>query len=83
MWLAQTPQVFKTKLYRAAAYTALKKAYEATDDNMLVEYVKHPIRLVECGTENIKVTTVDDMIIAESVLRSRTVNVSQREGEMT
>lgn len=83
VWLAQTPQVFKTKLYRAAAYTALKKAYEATDDNMLVEYVKHPIRLVECGTENIKVTTVDDMIIAESVLRSRTVNVSQREGEMT
>ena len=71
VWLAQTPQVFKTKLYRAAAYTALKKEYEATDDNMLVEYVKHPIRLVECGAENIKVTTPDDMIIAKNVLESR------------
>ena len=74
VWLAQTPQVFKTKLYRAAAYTAMKKEYEATDDNMLVEYVKHPIRLVECGAENIKVTTTDDMIIAKSVIESRIVD---------
>ena len=74
VWLAQTPQVFKTKLYRAAAYTAMKKEYEATDDNMLVEYVKHPVRLVECGAENIKVTTTDDMIIAKSVIESRIVD---------
>ena len=78
VWLAQTPQVFKTKLYRAAAYTALKKKYEATDDNMLVEHVKHPVRLVECGGENIKITTADDMIVATSVIESR---MKVREGE--
>ena len=71
VWLAQTPQVFKTKLYRAAAYTALEKEFEATDDNMLVEFVKHPIRLVECGTENIKVTTIDDLNIATTVIEQR------------
>ena len=71
VWLAQTPQVFKTKLYRAAAYTALKKGYTATDDNSLVENVKHPIRLVECGAQNIKITTFDDMAMAEGILRSR------------
>ena len=71
VWLAQTPQVFKTKLYRAAAYTALKKAYEATDDNMLVEYVKHPVRLVECGSNNIKITTVDDMTVATAIIEER------------
>ena len=71
VWLAQTPQVFKTKLYRAAVYTALKKDYEVTDDNMLVEYIKHPVRLVECGAENIKVTTADDMIMARKVLECR------------
>jgi len=71
VWLAQTPQVFKTKLYRAAAYTALKKGFKATDDNSLVENVKHPIRLVECGTQNIKVTTREDMVLAEAVLRRR------------
>ena len=71
IWLAQTPQVFKTKLFRAAAYTALKKGYKATDDNSLVENVKHPVRLVECGAQNIKITTQEDMIIAEGVIKSR------------
>ena len=63
--------MFKTKLYRAAAYTALKKNFKATDDNSLVEYVKHPIRLVECGAQNIKITTQDDMVVAESIILSR------------
>ena len=76
VWLAQTPQVFKTKLYRAAAYTALKKGFEATDDNSLVENAGHAIRLVECGTQNIKVTTVDDLIIAEAILKQRELDAS-------
>ena len=83
VWLAQTPQVFKTKLYRAAAYTALKKEYDATDDNMVVEYVKYPIRLVECGTQNIKVTTIDDMIMAQSILEERMAEDCNMEGETT
>lgn len=83
VWLAQTPQVFKTKLYRAAAYTALKKQYEATDDNMLVEYSRHPIRLVECGAENIKVTTADDMIMATTILETRMKANFTSKGETT
>lgn len=71
VWLAQTPQVFKTKLYRAAAYTAYKKGFEGTDDNSLVEYVKHPIRLIECGSQNIKITTHEDLCVAEAILRDR------------
>lgn len=71
VWLAQTPQVFKTKLYRAAAYTALKKGFDGTDDNMLVENIKHPIRLVECGAQNIKITTQTDMIFAEALIIKR------------
>ena len=71
IWLAQTPQVFKTKLYRAAAYTALKKGFTATDDNSLVENIGHPIRLVECGAQNIKITTREDIAIAEGVLCDR------------
>ncbi len=71
VWLAQTPQVFKTNLYRSAAYTALKKDYEATDDNSLVEFIHHPIRLVECGANNIKITTREDLPLAEAILRER------------
>lgn len=71
VWAAQTPQVFKTNLYRAAAYTALKEGVEATDDNSLVEFIGHPIYLVECGSQNIKITTKDDVIIAQSILQAR------------
>lgn len=71
VWLAQTPQVFRVKLYRAAAYTALKKGFAATDDNSLIENVGHPIRLVECGAQNIKITTREDLAVAEGVLCDR------------
>ena len=71
VWAAQTPQVFKANLYRAAAYTALKEGVEATDDNSLVEFIGHPIYLVECGAQNIKITTKDDIIIAQSILQAR------------
>lgn len=71
VWLAQTPQVFRTDLYRAAAYTAIKRDFEGTDDNSLVEFVKFPIRLVECGSENMKITTRGDLVIAEAILRER------------
>lgn len=71
VWLAQTPQVFKTKLFRAATYTALKRGVEGTDDNSLVEETKHPIRLVECGAQNIKITTREDLCVAEAILKDR------------
>ncbi|MBP3369850.1 MAG: 2-C-methyl-D-erythritol 4-phosphate cytidylyltransferase [Clostridia bacterium] len=71
VWLAQTPQVFKTNLYRAAAVTAQEKKVEATDDNMMVEFVGHPIRLVECGSTNIKITTYDDVAVAKGILAAR------------
>ena len=71
IWLAQTPQVFKTNLYRAAAYTALEKGYEATDDNALVERIDYPVKLVDCGKENIKITTPLDLYLAEAILRYR------------
>ena len=71
VWLAQTPQVFRTKLYRAAAYNALKEGFKGTDDNSLVEFIGHPIRLVECDAQNIKITTQYDMAVAEGILNKR------------
>ncbi|MBQ8849306.1 MAG: 2-C-methyl-D-erythritol 4-phosphate cytidylyltransferase [Clostridia bacterium] len=71
VWLAQTPQVFKTNLYRAAAYTAFKEGFEATDDNSLAEHLNVPVKLVECGANNIKITTKDDLLVAEAILNER------------
>lgn len=71
IWLAQTPQVFKTKIYRAAAYSARDKGFKATDDNSLVERIHRRIKLVDCGRENIKITTCDDLTLAKQILQTR------------
>ena len=71
-WLAQTPQVFDANLYRAASFTASQKKFFATDDCSLAENIGfNAIRLVECGRENIKITTPDDLIFAKAILALR------------
>lgn len=71
VYLAQTPQVFMTELYRAAAYTALEKGIEATDDAMLAEAAGFDVVPVDCGTENMKITHPYDFAIAEAILNYR------------
>lgn len=76
VWTIQTPQVF--------AYELIKEAYDklllqeeslivngvnVTDDAMVVEtLMAHPVKLVEGSYENIKITTPDDLRVAESFL---------------
>ena len=76
IWNMHTPQVFETKLI-TEAYAALEKNLEAlqqkgvhiTDDAMVVEYfTKSSVKLVEGTYENIKLTTPEDLVIAEKVL---------------
>ena len=68
--LAQTPQVFKTELYRAAAYVAKEEGFCATDDNLLAEHIGYPVKYVDCQSGNIKLTTPDDLTVAEVLLKS-------------
>ena len=70
-WAAQTPQVFKSDIYRACAFSAKKEGLSVTDDCMLVEYYDFKIKLVDCGRNNLKITTRDDLVIAEAILNSR------------
>ncbi len=71
LWLAQTPQIFDYTLYHAAAYYALEKGFVATDDNSLVEFINRKVKLIDCGRENIKITTAVDLLIAEAILAAR------------
>ena len=71
VWLAKTPQVFMADIYRAAVYTAEKDGVRATDDSMLAERLGFKVKMVECGNENIKLTTPNDVYIAEAILRAR------------
>ena len=69
--LAQTPQVFKVELYRVAAYVAKEEGFTATDDNMLVEHIAFPVKYIDCGGENIKLTTPGDLAVAEVLLSGK------------
>ncbi|MBE6665504.1 MAG: 2-C-methyl-D-erythritol 4-phosphate cytidylyltransferase [Ruminococcaceae bacterium] len=71
VWFAQTPQVFKKSLYEVALAKAEKLDEKITDDAMLAENAGFHVRLVKCDSENFKVTTPDDIALAESILRKR------------
>ena len=71
VWLAQTPQVFATNLYRAAAYACKDEKFTATDDNQLMEHIHIPVKMVKCRRENIKITEPDDLLFAHAILDAR------------
>lgn len=71
VWLAQTPQVFMTEMYRAAVYTAKTNGTVATDDASLVEALGFEVFPVDCGKENMKITSPCDFAIAEAILKFR------------
>lgn len=71
VWHAQTPQIFGADLYRAALAVGQRDKIEVTDDCSLVEHIEHPIKLVECSNENMKITTLTDLSRAKLILRKR------------
>lgn len=71
LWQAQTPQIFHHSLYVAALARAQSDGYQVTDDNSLIEHLGYRVRMVECGRENIKITTPDDLALAEAILEYR------------
>jgi len=68
LYSAQTPQGFTYDLLMHVYAQAEKDGvlYQATDDSMLVERLGMPIYVVPSSPKNIKLTTVEDLIIAEA-----------------
>lgn len=67
IFLAQTPQAFRTGVLRTAL-TRADGAFYATDEAALVERGGHPVRLVEGDPRNVKITTAADVELAERLL---------------
>lgn len=74
LYFAATPQVFSTALYERALNEYKGDLLQLTDDNMLVEALGVRIRLVDCGKENIKITTAEDVNYAEFLIEKREKN---------
>lgn len=71
VWMASTPQVFKTEEYRAAVYLCREKKITVTDDCSLVEAIGFPVKMVDIGYQNLKITTPEDLYFAEAILAMR------------
>lgn len=71
IWITQTPQAFDLGLIKRAHSMAVEENIVATDDAMLVEVLGIKVKMVEGSYENIKVTTPDDLIIFENILKNR------------
>lgn len=70
IWAAQTPQVFRKDLI-LKAYQKGYNSNKITDDSMLVEWLGVPVKMVLGAGGNIKVTTPEDLKMAEALLKGR------------
>ncbi|GJM92250.1 hypothetical protein PR202_ga08695 [Eleusine coracana subsp. coracana] len=71
LWEMQTPQVMKPNLLRDGFELVNRDGLEVTDDVSIVEYLKHPVFITEGSYTNIKVTTPDDLLLAERLMNEK------------
>ena len=72
LWAAQTPQGFQVDQLRRGHAEAQAQQWEVTDDASLFERLSWPVKVLDAGPANIKVTTPFDLTVAEAVLALRT-----------
>lgn len=67
LWSIQTPQAFKFDVALKAHRRAIEQGYTGTDDAVLAERLGYKVKLVMGGYDNIKITTQEDLNIAEAI----------------
>ena len=67
-WNAQTPQVFRTGIYRRAHAAALSDGFVGTDDSSLIERLGGRVLVVEGPRDNLKLTVPEDYELLEAAV---------------
>jgi 2-C-methyl-D-erythritol 4-phosphate cytidylyltransferase len=70
LWQAQTPQSFRFNIIHSAHLNAEREGFMGTDDASLVERQGGSVRIVLGDYRNIKITTPEDLVLAEAFLTS-------------
>jgi 2-C-methyl-D-erythritol 4-phosphate cytidylyltransferase/2-C-methyl-D-erythritol 2,4-cyclodiphosphate synthase len=73
LWIAQTPQIFRRNLLLQAYAEAERDGWTGTDDASLVERLGIPVVIYQGSYDNLKVTTPEDLQIAQALLKQRSV----------
>jgi 2-C-methyl-D-erythritol 4-phosphate cytidylyltransferase len=71
LWAAQTPQGFDVEKLKACHEEGRRQGWEVTDDAALFEKFNLPVHILLGEETNLKITTPDDLAIAELILRQR------------
>lgn len=71
LFAVQTPQIFSFDLYKSALDLATANNKDFTDDCQLIEYAGGKVKMVAGSYDNIKITTPDDIALAENILLQR------------
>ncbi|MEM8603759.1 MAG: 2-C-methyl-D-erythritol 4-phosphate cytidylyltransferase [Cyanobacteria bacterium P01_H01_bin.121] len=72
LWAAQTPQGFAVAKIKQCHEQGRQAGLAVTDDAALFEHFGLPVKIVPGEETNLKVTTPEDLAIAESILQQRT-----------
>lgn len=70
LWIAQTPQAFRASLVLEAHRRAAADGFVGADTSAVVERLGHPVSVVPGRSENIKITTPDDLLRAEIIVEA-------------
>lgn len=68
LWEVQTPQVIRPELLQEGFALVREQDLEVTDDVSIIEAMGKPVRVTPGSYTNIKVTTPDDLLVAEKFL---------------
>lgn len=71
LWDIQTPQILRPQMLRDGFANANAKGLAVTDDVSVVELMGKKVKLTVGDYTNLKLTTPEDMIIAETILKDR------------
>ncbi len=71
LWHIQTPQGFRRELIIRAHEQAQAVGFYGTDDASLIERLGNPVKIIPGSYENLKITTPEDIIVAETILKGR------------
>lgn len=71
LWSVQTPQAFHLEEIRYAHEKAERDGFLGTDDASLMEYLNRPVEIVQGDYENLKITTPEDLLFAEAIIKKR------------
>jgi len=71
LWRALTPQLFSVKRLTDALSASIARGETITDEASAIEHAGGRPMLVECGADNIKITTPQDLKLAELILQSQ------------